>query len=317
MNKIKYLFFVSVLLIGALYAEQKKVKALTQDGEQYPIENLPNMLVTEFVFGQVKFLKKGIVDQTWASYGKCQDAWKLDDNSMLVSGVNGVWHYDKNNTRKLLFEPKKRPLEIHSCQPLDDGYVLIAVNGPKVILEISSEGKIRKMIKLPYLKSQVRSQMKMVRKLEDGGYIISASGENKVYILNAKGAVKRTIDLNTLEAPLKADRIHGVKMLANGNVLIGTGYGACLIEVDTKDQVVWSLNPADIPDVNLKYVGGFQVKENGNMVVAAYHSSYPLFEINRDKEIIWKLERSQESDIKKPTNVVLLGEDIEGFAANY
>ena len=62
-----------------------------------------------------------------------------------------------------------------------------------------TRGKIRKMIKLPYLKSQVRSQMKMVRKLEDGGYIISASGENKVYILNAKGAVKRTIDLNTLE----------------------------------------------------------------------------------------------------------------------
>jgi hypothetical protein len=316
-KRIIVLITLSLLLISSLKAETPQVKAFDQLGDEYPAENIPNMLITEFTNGQVKFLNKGNIHQTWATYGQCQDAWKLDDDSVIVSGIHGVWTYDKSNTRNLFFEPKKRPLEIHSCEPLDDGYLLIAVNGPKVIVEMSPEGKIRKMIKLPYLRSQVRHQMKMVRKLDDGGYIVSASGENKVFILNSKGNIHRVIDLNKLEAPLKAKRIHGVKMLDNGNVLVGTGYGACLVEIDKKDNVVWSLNPKDIPSMGLRYVGGFQMKDNGNLVIAAYDSKYPIFEVNRKKEIIWKLERNETKQINKPSNLVLIGEDIEGFAANY
>ncbi|WP_420792914.1 hypothetical protein [Lentisphaera marina] len=193
----------------------------------------------------------------------------------------------------------------------------MAINGPKAIIEMSPEGKIRKMIKLPYLRSQLRHQMKMVRKLDDGGYIVSASGENKVFILNSKGNIQRVIDLNKLEAPLKAKRIHGVKMLDNGNVLVGTGYGACLVEIDPNDKIVWSLTPQDVPDIKLTYVGGFQIRENGNLIIAAYDSQYPVFELTREKTIVWKIKRGETKEVNKPSNIVLIGDDIEGFAANY
>ncbi|MDD7984957.1 hypothetical protein PQO01_08365 [Lentisphaera marina] len=122
MNKIIFICFkLSLLFSLSLYAENKKVIALDHSGDQYSVENIPNMLITEFINGQVKFLSKGSINQTWATYGQCQDAWKLDDDSVVVSGIHGIWKYDNSNTRKLFFEPKKRPLEIHSCQPLDDG----------------------------------------------------------------------------------------------------------------------------------------------------------------------------------------------------
>ncbi|MDD7984956.1 hypothetical protein PQO01_08360 [Lentisphaera marina] len=159
--------------------------------------------------------------------------------------------------------------------------------------------------------------MKMVRKLDDGGYIVSASGENKVFILNSKGNIQRVIDLNKLEAPLKAKRIHGVKMLDNGNVLVGTGYGACLVEIDPNDKIVWSLTPQDVPDIKLTYVGGFQIRENGNLIIAAYDSQYPVFELTREKTIVWKIKRGETKEVNKPSNIVLIGDDIEGFAANY
>ena len=149
-----------------------------------------------------------------------------------------MWTYDNENTREVYFEPKMRPLEIHSCQPLEDGGMLVAVN--KVLLELTAEGKIKKMIKIPYLRNENRLQMKTVRKLSDGGYVISACAQNKVYILNQKGMVSRTINLEKIELPTKVRRIHGVEVLGNGNVLIGTGYGSSLIEIDKKDKVTVS-----------------------------------------------------------------------------
>ena len=239
---------------------------LTANGSEYSSDDIPEMIVTEHLKEQGKLVKEGKITKQWASFGKCQEVWQTDQNT-IICGAFGIWKYDDTNTRKVYFEPKLRPLEIHSCQPLADGSMLVGVN--KVLLELSPEGKIKKMIKIPYLRSETRLQMKTVRKLADGGYIISACAQNKIYILNAKGMVRRTIDLKKIDLKTSVRRIHGVKLLENGNVLIGSGYGSSLLEINKKDEVVWSLTPEDVPALGLKYVGGFVVRENGNIIVAA------------------------------------------------
>ena len=276
---------------------------LSSDGSAFDRQEIPELMVTEYLKEQGKLIQNGSVAKQWASYGKCQEVWKTEENT-IICGTFGVWIYDNENTRTVYFEPKMRPLEIHSCQPLEDGGMLVAVN--KVLLELTSEGKIKKMIKIPYLRNEKRLQMKTVRKLSDGGYVISACAQNKVYILNQKGMVTRTINLEKIELPTKIRRIHGVEVLENGNVLIGTGYGSSLIEIDKKDKVVWSLIPDDLPTVGLKYVGGFVVRDNGNIIVAAYNSGYPMFEINREKQLVWKVRRDKELGIDLPTNVNLV-----------
>ena len=287
--------FYSIMSSGATELEFS-----TGDGSEYKTEKLPELIVTEHLKQQGKLIQDGKLTKQWGSYGKCQEVWQTEEQT-IICGQYGIWIYDDENTREIFFEPKVRPLEIHSCQPLDDGGLLVGVN--KAILELNPEGKIKKMIKIPYLRDGERSQMKTVRKLEDGGYLISDCGQNKVYFLNQKGMVIRTIDLNRIQLPHKLKKIHGVELLRSGNVLIGTGYGASLIEVDLNDKVVWSLLPEDLPELGLKYVGGFTVRGNGNIVVAAYNSAYPMFEVDRNKQIVWKVQRNKQEGIDRPTSV--------------
>jgi len=302
---MKYISLVILLISNLAFSNQ--LEFIAADGSEFDKDGIPQLMVTEYLKEQGKLIQDGAILKQWASYGRCQEVWKTDDGA-IICGTFGVWKYDNENTREVYFEPKMRPLEIHSCQPLEDGGMLVGVN--KVLLELSAEGKIKKMIKIPYLRSEQRLQMKTVRKLDDGGYIISACAQNKVYILNKGGMVIRTINLSNIELPSKVRRIHGVELLENGNVLIGTGYGSSLIEINPKDEVVWSLTADDIPAVGLKYVGGFVIRDNGNIIVAAYNSAFPMFEIDRDKNVIWKVRRDKEDGIDLPTNVNFVASQI-------
>ena len=304
---MKYLSLILIFTSFANILFSTELNFLSEDGTEYNRKDIPELMVTEYLKEQGKLIKNGAITKQWASYGKCQEVWRTEKFT-IVCGTFGIWTYDQDNTRKIYFEPKMRPLEIHSCQPLEDGGMLIGVN--KSLLELNAEGKIRRLIKIPFLKGKSRMQMKTVRKLANGGYIISACGQNKVYILNKASELVRTINLNKIELPIKANRIHGVSMLANGNVLIGTGYGKCLIEIDTNDKVVWSLKPQDLPSLGLNYVGGFVVRENGNIVVAAYNSDYPLFEVTRGKKLVWKLVRNKDLGLDLPTNVNMLAANL-------
>ncbi|MDD7985033.1 hypothetical protein PQO01_08745 [Lentisphaera marina] len=93
-------------------------------------------------------------------------------------------------------------------------------------------------------------------------------------------------------------------------MLIGTGYGSSLIEINKKDELSWSLTPEDVPTLGLKYVGGFVVRDNGNIIVAAYNSAYPMFEVDRDKKLVWKVRRDKEQGIDLPTSVNMVASDF-------
>ena len=66
---------------------------------------------------------------------------------------------------------------------------------------------------------------------------------------------------------------------------------------------MWSLLPEDLPELGLKYVGGFTVRENGSIVVAAYNSGHPMFEVDRNKQVVWKVQRNKQEGIDRPTSV--------------
>nr|WP_238527782.1 hypothetical protein [Lentisphaera araneosa] len=297
------LIFISILNV----AFAADLEFVNKDGAEFNSEGIQALMVTEHLKAQGKLIQDGAIAMRWASYGNCQEVWQTDKFT-IICGTRGVWKYDKKNTRAIYFEPKMRPLEIHSCQPLKDGGILIAVN--KVLLELNPGGKITRMIKIPYLRSEQRLQMKTVRKLSDGGYVISGCAQNKIYILNKKGMVTRTIDLDKIELPAKVRRIHGVAVLDNGNVLVGTGYGASLVEIDKKDKLVWSLTAEDLPTIGLKYVGSFVIRENGNIIVAAYNSAYPMFEVDRKKNLVWKVRRDKEKGIDLPTAINFASADF-------
>ena len=164
--KLRKVFLPFLCFFASVFAEE--LEFLAADGSGFNTKNVPQLIVTEYIKGQGKLIDNGSIKKQWAAYGRSEEVWQTAEFT-IICGTLGVWFYDQENTRKIFFEPKNRPLKIHACQPIEGGKLLVAVN--KVILELSPEGKIRKMIKVPYLKDGQRSQMKSVRKLNDGGYI--------------------------------------------------------------------------------------------------------------------------------------------------
>lgn len=271
----------------------------------------PKLLVAGLSHGAM-YIENGKVVKTLKTPGYTQDVWQLKDGSVLVVGSKGLWKYDPNGKVILKREPKG--VENHTCMPLPRGRSLVAENGPKRILILKPDFSIEKEIIPEGVKSKNRHmQMRNVRMRPNGEIVVIASGEDKVVILNADGTTKKIIDMKKLPAPIKVNKTHGLALLANGNMLIGTGYGSCIVELTPEGKVVWQLTAKDIPEIGFHYAAGMHVRANGNIVVAAYKSKYALFEVTRDKKIVWKIPGGGE--IGKPTHVQVLSEkgDPENF----
>ena len=62
--------------------------------------------------------------------------------------------------------------EIHACQPLPDGVVLIAESGPCRLIEVNRKGEILHEVKLTTNCKRTHGQMRAARKLANGNTVI-------------------------------------------------------------------------------------------------------------------------------------------------
>ena len=90
------LCLIFILLLNVAFAE--KLEFISSDGLEYNREFVPELLVTEYLKEQGKYIQKGEVTKRWASYGKCQEVWKTDKFT-IVCGTFGVWKYDNEKGR--------------------------------------------------------------------------------------------------------------------------------------------------------------------------------------------------------------------------
>jgi len=272
-----------------------------------PAADHPDLLAAALGNGVV-FISKGEVVKKLATPGATQDAWQLKDGSVLAAGMKGVWKYDRDGKIIFKYQPDvKGKYEIHSCMPLPDGKTLVSIGGTKQLVELDPAGKPTKTVTVEGLKSNnAHMQMRNCRKCKNGDYVVVASGEERVLVVRPDGKTKRDIDMKKLPEGLKTNKVHGMTVLKNGNLLIGTGYGSCLVEMDGDDKIVWQLTAKDVPEIGLKYLSGIQRLANGNTVISAYKSKYCLFEVTPEKKVVWKIPGG--GKIGKPTHVQVLSE---------
>src|SRR5437763_16454805 len=70
-----------------------------------------------------------------------QDCWRLPNGNYLFCHVHGA--LEMTPDKKIAWEYKSGTnTEVHACQPLPDGRVLVVENGPSRIIEVDREGKI-------------------------------------------------------------------------------------------------------------------------------------------------------------------------------
>jgi len=254
----------------------------------------PKMLIAAGRRGAL-IVENGKVTKTFKTRKSCQDAWMLKNGDVIATEQIGLTRFDKDGKILMQYtvaEGKKR--ELHSCQPLPKGGILVAESAPARLIELDKTGKTTKEILVKDIKLiNKHLQMRGARKNKKGEYAIISSGEMRLILLKPDGTTKNIVDLQKLPKKIKHHCSHAVAMLNNGNILVSTSYGSCFVELDGKGNVVWSLTPEDLPELKLKYASGMQRLKNGNTICTAYNGPFPIFEVTPDKKIVWKIGASK------------------------
>jgi hypothetical protein len=238
-----------------------------------------------------------------------QDCWVLPNGDYLFCHAGGALEMTPNGG--IAWEYKAgEATEVHSCEPLPDGRVLVVENGPCRILEVDREGKIAKEIKLvrPPASVSLHDQFRGTRKTGAGHYLLCRKGEHQIEELDGEGNSLRRI-------PVPGD-VHMCVLLPDGHFLIACGEGHKVEELDASLKVVWELNEHDLPGNPLRLVSGLQRLPNGDTVCCNYlgHGHIgeqpDVFEVTPDKRIVW--EFSDHEHFKVINQIQLL--DVPGDA---
>ncbi|HVU17378.1 MAG TPA: hypothetical protein VHD32_10650 [Candidatus Didemnitutus sp.] len=238
-----------------------------------------------------------------------QDCWVLPNGNYLFCHAGGAM--EMTPADQVVWEYKAGPdTEIHACQPLPNGRVLLVENGPCRLIEVDRAGKIAAEIKLapPPANISRHDQFRGVRKTKDGHYYVCRKGEHRVDELDGAGRVLRSIAI--------PGDVHECLLLPDGHLLIACGEGHKVEELDQNEKVVWELNENDLPGNPLRLMTGFQRLPNGNTIFCNYlgHGHIgeqpQFFEITREKKVVWQF--ADHVNFKTVNQIQLL--DVPGDA---
>jgi hypothetical protein len=217
-----------------------------------------------------------------------QDCWRLASGNYLFCFVSGA--VEVTPDKKIVWEYKApEKTEVHACQPLADGRVLVVECGTSRLMEVDRTGKIAKEIKLVTAPEiQTHNQYRGARKTKEGHYLVCFKGEGKVVELDGDGKVLRAIKV--------PGDPHEVVPLEKGHLLITCGDGHKVLELDAAEKIVWELNENDLPGNTLRLMAGCQRLPNGNTVFCNYlgHGHIgkqpQFFEVTPDKKVVWQFD---------------------------
>lgn len=235
-----------------------------------------------------------------------QDCWQLPNGNILFCFVSGAMEVTRDHRTVWEYRAPEK-VEVHSCQPLPDGRVLVVEGGTSRLVEVDRTGKVAKEIRLVTAPSvTTHNQYRGARKAANGHYFVCFKGEGKVVELDGSGAVLRSI-------PVPGDP-HEVVPLPNGHLLITCGDAHKVLELDAREKVVWELNENDLPGNPLRLMAGCQRLPNGNTVLANYLGHGHIgeqpecFEVTPDKKVVWQVR--DDAQFKTINQVQLL--DVPG-----
>lgn len=187
--------------------------------------------------------------------------------------------------------------EVYTATELSNGNVMIAMCGaPSRILEVDGKtGNTLSEITFDTGIPNVHSQFRQLVKADNGNYIIPLMGRGEVVEMDAKGEFRRRVRVG--------GNPFSVRVLKNGNWLVGCGDGHKLVEVNPVTLESRTYHSRDIEGANLLFVAETEVYENGNMLIANWpgHSrdkTQPrLLEIDREGNVVWELKGTPENKV--------------------
>jgi len=269
-----------LILLACLFSDTMDTLARDPvDGPRY------NLVCADFAKGEVCVIdRSGKIRHTFKTQNP-NDVWALPNGEVLFAWRRGVKVYDKSGTLVFQWTSSKEKDEIHTCQPLENGNILIAQNGPSRLIEINRSGKVLKEIAVKSRNDNLHMRFRMCRKLQNGNYLCMVSCDNEIREIAPSGKTVRVIrDL----PGVPMSKAHAVMRLPNGHTLFSTGAAAMAVEVDENDKIVWKLQRTDLPEIKMGFMTGMNRLPNGNTIICFYQGSHHVIEVTPKNQLVWK-----------------------------
>src|SRR5262245_59379371 len=231
------------------------------------------------------------------------DLWMLPSGNVLFLYAPAKI-IEMNKDKQVVWEYEGKPksdvqrVEIHAFQRLADGVTMIAESGNGRIIEVDRAGKILHEIPLTLDHPDPHRDTRMVRRIENGHYLVCHEGDGKVREYDRSGIVVWSYALDLGDRPRSpghgpeghGTEVYGAIRLKNGNTLIAGGNNNRVLEVNEAGKIVWSIDQKELPGITLAWVTTLHALPSGNVIVGNCHAgpeNDQLFEITRDKKIVW------------------------------
>lgn len=238
------------------------------------------------------------------------DATLLTNGNVIFSKMSGAAMVSPE--KKILWEyPAPEGTEIHSCQAIGPDRVLIMRNGnpAQAMIINTATGAVEKEIPIPTTVKGTHGQFRHIRMTKAGTILVPHLGEGKVVEYDLDGK-----ELWSVSAPSAWSAVR----LKNGNTLIAGDAKKYVREVNPKDETVWELTQADVPDIKLFNTQTANRLANGNTVICnwvagnkkteEWADTVQVFEVTPDKKVVWALSSWKDPDLGPSTSIQLLDE---------
>ena len=178
---------------------------------------------------------------------------------------------------RIVFEFKTTG-QVFSCCRLADGTTLVGAASQGLVLFVNAKGKVTKSFRVRNFPGH--SCMRHVRTTPEGNILVAEESARAVREYTPGGVFVREIRVTF--PPFSVQR------LANGNTVISGQTG--VVEVDAQGRAVWELKKTDFPDLGIRWCAGFEVVENGDLLVCNAGGTVPLFRVTRESpsRVVWR-----------------------------
>ncbi len=230
------------------------------------------------------------------------DCWMRPNGNVVAAGYNRVmeikpdlalgsggeilWSYNQGTAPGNYLGKS----EVHGCQLLPNGNVLVSESGAPRLVEINHQGIVVKTISLPKTAQDTHNQLRMARIDNKGNYWVSYLGDGIIYLVNDIGKVINKINIKKNEStPHSA---YEALPLHNGNILVSGAGSGKIMEFNSSGKLIWEIGRDELPGIDLKWIAGIQRLPNNNTLICNWgegQSKVKALEVTPEKKIVWQL----------------------------
>ncbi len=256
----------------------------------------------KLLIGGCNWDKVAIVDKKSNKIEWTHQLQKGDDcNDVEVTKAGNILYAYKGGARlitkaqEVIWDYKvEKGQELYTATELSSGeYLLAACGTPSIIITLNSKGEKIKEQHFDSGVSKVHGQFRQILPTKNNTFIIPLMGKGEVIELTQNSEVTRRVKVG--------GNPFSVKIMRDGNWLVGCGDGHKLMIVDPLRQIVKdSIISSDISTASLLFVGEIHRYRNGNTIISNWNghskdkSQPKLIEIDSKNHVVWTLAPSEQ-----------------------